>query len=53
MRKTDECDVETFGNLFIHSGEETIVILGDRWWPQTAEKEGGKLSKTLNLWGKT
>ena len=51
MRKTDECDVETFGNLLIHSGEETIVILGDRWWPQTAKQERVKISKILcNVW---
>ena len=51
MGHVDKCDTEKFGTL--DSSEKTVVILGDRWWPQTAEKEGGKLSKTLNLWGKT
>ena len=36
MRETDECDVGEFGTL--DSSDKTIAILGDRWWPQAAEK---------------
>ena len=35
MRKLDVCDMEEFGKL--ESSEETIAVLGDRWWPQTAK----------------
>ena len=42
MRKINECDMEEFGRL--ESSEKTIVSLGDRWWPQTAKQEGGKIS---------
>ena len=38
----DECDTEGFGTL--DSSEKTVVIKGDRWWPQ-AKREGDKLSK--------
>ena len=31
-----------FGTL--DSGEKTIAILGDRWWPQTAKQQGDKIS---------
>ena len=40
MRKIDECGTEKFGTL--DSSDKTIAILGDRWWPQTAEQEGDK-----------
>ena len=43
MRKIDECGVEKFGTL--DSSEKTTAILGDRWWPQTANQQGGKISK--------
>ena len=43
MRKIDECDMETFGTL--DGSEKTIAILGDRWWPQTAQQEGDKKSR--------
>ena len=43
MRKIDECDMEKFGTL--DSGEKTIAILGDRWWPQKAKQHGNKISK--------
>ena len=43
MRKIDECDMEKFGAL--GSSEKTIVIPGDRWWPQTAKQQGDKISK--------
>ena len=47
-----ECDMEKFGTL--DSSEKTIAILGDRWWPQTAKQEGGKISKAnlCNTWKK-
>ena len=32
IRKLDECDMEEFGRL--ESGEKTIAILGDNWWPK-------------------
>ena len=41
MKKIDECGMEKFGTL--DSSEKTIVILGDRWWPQTAKQEGDKI----------
>ena len=33
----DDCDVEAFGRL--GSSEESITIVGDRWWPQTAKHD--------------
>ena len=51
MREIDECDMEEFGTL--GSSEKTIVIPGNRWWPQQAAKqEGDKLSKKKlrNIW---
>ena len=36
-----ECDMETLGTLDI--SEKTIAVLGDRWWAQTAKREGDKL----------
>ena len=39
----DECDMEEFDTL--NSSDETIAILGDRWWPQAAKQEGDKNSK--------
>ena len=52
MRELDECDTEKFGTL--GSSEETIVILGVRWWPQTAKQQGDKKSKKFlcNTWEK-
>ena len=47
MRKIDECDLEKFGTL--DSSEKTIAILGDRWWPQTAKREGDKTSENIFL----
>ena len=43
MRKLDEGGMDKFGTL--DSSEKTIAILGDRWWPQTAKREGDKISK--------
>ena len=43
MRKLDVCDMEEFGRL--ESSEKTIAILGDGWWPQTAEHYGNRISK--------
>ena len=45
MRKIDACDMEKIGTL--DSSEKTIAILGDRWWPQTAEQSGDKISKKV------
>ena len=53
MREINECDTEKFGTLY--SSDNMIVILGDRWWPQTARQEGqDKISKCFlrNLWEK-
>ena len=41
MRKLDVCDMEEFGRL--KSGEKTVAILGDRWWPQTAKQDGDRI----------
>ena len=38
MRKLHECDMEKFDTL--DSSDETIAVLGDRWWPQTAKQQG-------------
>ena len=38
MRKLDVCDMEEFRGL--ESSEQTIAILGGRWWPQTAKQKG-------------
>ena len=35
--------MEEFGRL--ESSEKTIVILGDRWWPQTAKQGGDRIRK--------
>ena len=43
MRKLDVWDMEEFGRL--ESSKKTIAILGDRWWPQTAKKDGDRISK--------
>ena len=43
MTKLDVCDMEEFGRL--ESGEKTIAMLGDRWWPQTAKQDGDRTSK--------
>ena len=41
MRKLDVGDMEDFGSL--ESSEETIAILGDRWWPQTTKQGGDRI----------
>ena len=43
MRKLDVCGMEEFGRL--ESSEKTVAILGDRWWSQTAEQNGDRISK--------
>ena len=51
VREIDERDMEEFGTL--DSGEKTVAILGDKWWPQAAKQEEGvKTSKTFlcNIW---
>ena len=35
--------MEEFGRL--ESSEKTIVILGDKWWPQTAKQGGDRIRK--------
>ena len=45
MSELDECDMEEFGTL--DSSEKTFAILGDRWWPEAAKQEGGRISKTF------
>ena len=49
MRKFDVCDTEEFGRL--ESGEKTIAVGADRWWPQRAKQDGGRISKqfTCNI----
>ena len=42
MRKLDECDMEEFDRQ--ESSEETIAILGDRWWAQMVKQEGDRIS---------
>ena len=52
MRKIDACGMEKFGTL--DSSEKTIAILGDRWWPKTANRKGIRQAKTLHVtYGKT
>ena len=53
MRKLNGCDMEEFGRL--ESSEKTIaIILGDRWWPQTAKREEDRVHKRFlcNIWKK-
>ena len=47
MSKIDESGMQKFGTL--DSSEKTIAILGDRWWPQTAKREGDKTSENFFL----
>ena len=42
MRKLDGRDMGEFRRL--GNSEKTVAILGDRWWPQTAKKEGGRIT---------
>ena len=53
MRKSGVCDMEEFGRL--ESSEKTIVILEDRWWPQTAKQDGDRISKHFQhvIYGKS
>ena len=39
--------MEKFGTL--DSSEKTIAILGDRWWPKTAEEDGEKISQKFRF----
>ena len=52
MGKLDLCDMEEFGRP--ESSEKTIAILGFRWWPQTANQDGDRISKQLlcGIWKK-
>ena len=49
-RKLDECNMEEFGRL--ESSEKTIAILEDRWWPQTAKRDGDRISEQFlcDIW---
>ena len=51
-KKLDARDIEELGRL--ESSEKTIVIVGDRWWPQTAKQEEDRMSKHFlcNIWKK-
>ena len=40
MRNLDGCGMEKLGTL--NSGEKTIAVVRDRWWPQTAKEKGDK-----------
>ena len=44
----DECDMGKSGTP--DSSGKTIAVLGDRWWPQTAQHEGDKMSKKFLLY---
>ena len=35
--------MEEFGRL--EGSDKTIAVLGDRWWPQTAKRDGDRISK--------
>ena len=48
VRKSDKCDGEELGRL--ESSENTIPILGDRWWPQTAKKHGDRINQTVFMY---
>ena len=48
MRKLDGCDMEEFCRP--ESSEQTMAILGDRWWPQTAKQDGDRF--LCNIWKK-
>ena len=52
MLEMRKCGMEVFSRL--ESNEETIAILGDRWWPQTAKQEGDTIIKQFlcNTWKK-
>ena len=43
IREKDDCGMEEFGIL--DSNDKTIVILGNRWWPQAAKQKEDKRSK--------
>ena len=44
-REIDECGMEECDTL--DSTKKTIVILGDRWWPQTGKQERDKNGKNF------
>ena len=52
IKNVDVYDMEGFGRL--ESSEETIAILGGRWWLQTAKQDGDRISKQFlcNTWKK-
>ena len=54
IRKLGVCNMEEFGRL--ESSEETIAILGDRWWPMTEKQDGDRICKQFlyvcSIWKK-
>ena len=50
MINLDICNMEEFGRL--ERNEKTIAVLGQSWWPQTAKREGDRISKHFlcNIW---
>ena len=52
MKKLDVCDMEEFGKT--RECEKTLAILGDRWWPQMAIQDGGRIIKQFpcSMWKK-
>ena len=42
MTQIDECGTENFSTP--DDSEETVAILGDRWWSQKAKPEGERVS---------
>ena len=45
MRDLDQNGMKSFDAL--DSREETLAILGDRWWLQTAKQDGDKICRTF------
>ena len=52
MRDLDKSGMKLFDAL--DSREKTIAILGGRWWPQTAKKDGDKICRRsfCSVWKK-
>lgn len=46
MWDVNEGDMKTFGTR--DNSEETITMLGNRWWLQTVDQEGEKISRRLS-----
>ena len=52
MRDSNKSGMTSFDAL--DSREKTIATLGDRWWPQTAKKNGDKICRRFlcSVWKK-